>query len=992
MTFHFRGNMTQRASLITSGLVFSFLWGVYHDTLAQEIIQPAHVPGYARLLKDDGRLPSDNQPLAGRILLGELNCISCHPADEATLASSPILSRSAPVLDQVGSRLRPEWLRSFLSDPHVFKPGTAMPDVLAGMNDDERKSTVEALVHFLASTGAVTEMMTDRTAIERGEARFHQLGCVACHGPRPLDRQLADASPSAISEAAPSTDQNNPADSDTDDDDDDDAPKTYDPGPSSAAYFVSLGAPAKKYSLLSLRQFLLDPLLVRPSGRMPAFKLTEEEATDVAAYFFRDVEMNPNVSWTYYEGTWDSLPNFDELKPAAEGAAVGFDLSPAVRKNQFGMRFAGFVHLATAGTYTFHLGSDDGSRLTIDGKEIVNVDGMHPYQQKSQPHDFAAGIYPVVVDYFQGGGEWIVTVEYEGPGLPRQPLASAVTLTADDKPLKTVHFDVDPDLAARGRALFGELGCAACHTLRENGQPIVFPSHDKIPALTQLNPRAASGCLGENPKSNVPRYPLTSTQLQTLQSTIASLKNRSDQKSTDAQLTAMAQERVHQTLAVFNCYACHQRGEVGGVTRDVNEFYVTTTPEMGDEGRLPPTLTGIGDKLTLDWLRHIFNEGTNDRPYMHARMPKFGLDNVGLLVDEFPKLDLVAATERPESIEPDHRMKSNGRFLVGGKSLSCIKCHRFGPHAGTGLSSIDLATMTQRLREDWFYRYMLNPQDYRPGTRMPAPWPFGQATVRDILGGNATQQMLAVWRYLEEGPQAAVPSGLIAEAIELIPQETPIIYRNFIEGVNPRAIAVGYPEKVHLTFDAENCNWALIWHGQFIDASRHWTGRGNGFQRPLGDHVLGFDSRPAFAFLENENSPWPASSAAEQHVQFRGYRFDKKRQPIFRYRLPTLSVEDYPEPLIDESHPEPGWRRTVTITSSSDSSDAAAPLWFRAASGSSIEPQDDGSYLVNHALRIKITRAGDVQPVVRTIDNQTELLIPVTLDDGKAKLVIDIIW
>ncbi len=61
-----------------------------------------------------------------------------------------------------------------------------------------------------------------------------------------------------------------------------------------------------------------------------------------------------------------------------------------------------------------------------------------------------------------------------------------------------------------------------------------------------------------------------------------------------------------------------------------------------------------------------------------------------------------------------------------------------------------------------------------------------------------------------------------------------IIYRNFIQGVNARAIAVGYPGGVNAAFDADFCNVGLIWRGGFIDAKRHWTDRGGGFQPPLG--------------------------------------------------------------------------------------------------------------------------------------------------------------
>lgn len=58
-----------------------------------------------------------------------------------------------------------------------------MPDVLAGLSGPERNEHVEALVHFLASTGSVMETMPNRAGISRGETLFHRAGCVACHEP-----------------------------------------------------------------------------------------------------------------------------------------------------------------------------------------------------------------------------------------------------------------------------------------------------------------------------------------------------------------------------------------------------------------------------------------------------------------------------------------------------------------------------------------------------------------------------------------------------------------------------------------------------------------------------------------------------------------------------------------------------------------------------------------------------------------------------------------
>ena len=62
-----------------------------------------------------------------------------------------------------------------------------------------------------------------------------------------------------------------------------------------------------------------------------------------------------------------------------------------------------------------------------------------------------------------------------------------------------------------------------------------------------------------------------------------------------------------------------------------------------------------------------------------------------------------------------------------------------------------------------------------------------------------------------------------------------------------RAIGVGYAEKLNLAFDAESCRLAMLWHGGFIDAARHWSARGAGFEKPLGDKVLHLPPGPAIA-------------------------------------------------------------------------------------------------------------------------------------------------
>src|SRR5205085_5023930 len=135
-------------------------------------------------------------------------------------------------------------------------------------------------------------------------------------------------------------------------------------------------------------------------------------------------------------------------------------------------------------------------------------------------------------------------------------------------------------------------------------------------------------------------------------------------------------------------------------------------------------------------------------------------------------------------------------------------------------------------------------------------FPDGQTTLPKVLDGMVDAQIDAIWRYLSDGDKAIFPVGLVTGKIELVAFDEPIVYRNFIQGAGTRAIGVGYPEKLNLAFDANDLRLAMVWKGGFIDAARHWTDRGAGFEGPLGDDVLSLPAGASFAVLPKPDAAW----------------------------------------------------------------------------------------------------------------------------------------
>ncbi|MFM9169789.1 MAG: PA14 domain-containing protein, partial [Phycisphaerales bacterium] len=79
----------------------------------------------------------------------------------------------------------------------------------------------------------------------------------------------------------------------------------------------------------------------------------------------------------------------------------------------------------TPGLYTLYVDSDDGSRLWIGDRRIVDNDGLHGMVERSGSIALAPGKHALRIEFFEAGGGAGCIARLEGPGLPRAPIAPA---------------------------------------------------------------------------------------------------------------------------------------------------------------------------------------------------------------------------------------------------------------------------------------------------------------------------------------------------------------------------------------------------------------------------------------------------------------------------------------------------------------------------------------------------------------------------------------
>ena len=549
----------------------------------------------------------------GRELFATVRCVKCH-APAADLLSSknrmPELDTDAPSLTDVGSRLGFAWIAHWIQNPKHFRADATMPRLTAepqkGANDQLMPSQqawdIAAYLDTLGQKPPLQKRPADtKESIAAGGNLFASLGCIGCHTlPTHQDEKSVDGR-------------------------------------------VPLKWIQWKFQRDAMSTFLMNPQAHYAWIRMPNFKLTEDEAKQIAAFL-----------WS---------------KPGAT------------------------------------LGPTDPSNI--------------------------------------------------------------------------------PD-AARGKQLVQSLGCLNCHEIKAHNE--AQASEAISPSLAEIIKREwKGGCMADDAdaksRGRAPRFGFDASQRQALAAFALA-----GEKSWKSLVNDSAREFSARQIQQLQCTACHKRD--GANDRWSNHesevaslLFKPATPEKPkvddfdaevpggekkeaqiDQSR--PELTWVGEKLKPQWMEQFF-AGKLDyklRPWLTARMPAFPARATGLA--QGLALEHGFAPIAAEEPNPDAEAAKVGRQLVGrsidGKAgFACVQCHGVGEKPAENVfeaQGINFAYSKERLRHEYYMRWMLKPARVQPGTRMPQfAADDGTTPFADVYGGDGRKQFDAMWQYLLNGREVAPP-------------------------------------------------------------------------------------------------------------------------------------------------------------------------------------------------------------------------------------------
>ena len=121
------------------------------------------------------------------------------------------------------------------------------------------------------------------------------------------------------------------------------------------------------------------------------------------------------------------LPDFTKLTPSKTGIVTSLTPAPIAgsRLENYAVVYDGYLNIEKEGFQRLVTSADDGCRLILDGRTIVEDPGPHPAQETSGPICVKPGLHRLHIEYYNGAGAGELKLYIRPSGAPQQEVTDS---------------------------------------------------------------------------------------------------------------------------------------------------------------------------------------------------------------------------------------------------------------------------------------------------------------------------------------------------------------------------------------------------------------------------------------------------------------------------------------------------------------------------------------------------------------------------------------
>lgn len=150
---------------------------------------------------------------------------------------------------------------------------------------------------------------------------------------------------------------------------------------------------------------------IAPPTQLPKPDVSKDTTNGLIGYYYTQPSLNPQYFDTLTATRIDRQINFDWGTNSPVPGRMPVD--------NFSVRWMGFIKAPVSGTYTFHSWTDDGQRLYVNNKKIIDKWDVCCADYSGTVELDEGKLYPIVLEMHEGGGgAGAHYINWEAPGLP----------------------------------------------------------------------------------------------------------------------------------------------------------------------------------------------------------------------------------------------------------------------------------------------------------------------------------------------------------------------------------------------------------------------------------------------------------------------------------------------------------------------------------------------------------------------------------------------